>query len=102
MTHNHVARGKAASARAETLAHDVLDEAQSRITSLREEAKVRGQALLEKFKDRGEELLEEAQGRGRRALESSKDWVSENPAQAVGIAFVAGVIAHAWFSRDDD
>ena len=72
--------------------HGGLDEAQMRITNLRAEAKARGEALLEEVKDRGDEILKEAQVRGQRAVKDSKLWVMENPAQAVGIAFIAGAI----------
>ena len=101
-THNHVTRAKHLAARGEHRAQGVLDEAQARIARLREEAKVRSQAMLDTVKDRGAELLDEAQNRGQRALAGSKEWVGENPGQAVGIAFVVGVIAHAWFSRGED
>ena len=102
MTHNHVTRAKHAAVRAEHLAHGVFDEAQTRIASLRAEAKIRSQALLEKVKNRGGALLDEAQDRGQFVLDGSKEWIGENPVQAVGIAFVAGAIAYAWFSRGDD
>ena len=94
-THNHVVRAKHMAARAE-------NEAQSQIARLRAEARARGQEVMSTIKDRGGELLNEAQGRGRLIFDASKDWVSENPARAVGIAFIAGVIAHAWFGRGED
>ena len=99
MTHNHVAQAKHFAARAEHRAHSALDEAQSRLASLRAEAKARGAALLEEVKDRGGEMLKDAQGRGRKALKSSGEWIGENPGQAVAIAFVAGVIARGWLTR---
>ena len=101
-THNHATRAKHMAVRAEHRAQGILDEAQVRIASLRDEAKVQGRALMEQVKSRGSELLDEAQGRGQKALVSSKEWIAENPGQAVGIAFVAGVIAHAWFRRSED
>jgi ElaB/YqjD/DUF883 family membrane-anchored ribosome-binding protein len=101
-THNHVTHAKHMAVRAENRAHNVLDVAQARIARLRLEAKIRSQALMEKVKDRGGVLLEEAQERGQKAVVDSKEWISENPARAVGIAFVAGVIAHAWFRRGED
>ena len=102
MTHNHVARAKHGAVRTETHVHGLLDEAQSRIAELRAEAMTKSRALLDQAKGRGTELLDQAQERGGRALKSSKTWISENPGQAVGIAFVAGVIAHAWFRRGGD
>jgi ElaB/YqjD/DUF883 family membrane-anchored ribosome-binding protein len=94
-THNHVFRAKHIAARAE-------NEAQSQISRLRAEALARGQEVMNAIKDRGGDLLDEAQDRGRVIFDASKEWVSENPAQAVGIAFIAGLIAHAWFRRGDD
>jgi ElaB/YqjD/DUF883 family membrane-anchored ribosome-binding protein len=81
---------------------DILTEAQKRMAILRDEAKARAEALLEEAKDRGNEILKAAQGQGERAVKDSKLWVMENPAQAVGLAFLAGVItstviASSWF-----
>ena len=101
-THNHVTHAKHMAARAEHRAHNVLDEAEARIARLRVKAQVRGRAMLNQVKDRGGELLEEAQDRGEKALDLSKKWISENPGETIGIAFVAGAIAYAWFSRGDD
>jgi ElaB/YqjD/DUF883 family membrane-anchored ribosome-binding protein len=89
-------------ARAEHRAHNVLDEAEARIARLRVKAQVRGRALLNQAKGRGGELLEDVQDRGQKALDVSKKWISENPGQTIGIAFAAGAIAYAWFSRSDD
>ena len=72
--------------------HGALDEAQMRIANLRAEAKSRGEALLEEVKDRGDEILKEAQVRGQRAVKDSKLWIIENPARAVGFAFIAGAV----------
>ena len=72
--------------------HGALDEAQTRIANLRAEAKARGEALLEEVRDRGDEILKEAQVRGQRAVKDSKLWIIENPARAVGIAFIAGAV----------
>jgi ElaB/YqjD/DUF883 family membrane-anchored ribosome-binding protein len=75
--------------------HDMLEEAQLRLAALREEAKLRGEAVLDEVKDMGGELLKDARGQGGRAVRGAKLWVIKNPAEAVGIAFVAGVIATA-------
>lgn len=96
MTEDHV---KHAAARAQHRAHSELDQAQRRLAELREEAKVRGAALVDELKDRGGELLKEAQDRGQKAVRSTGEWIGENPVQAVGIAFVAGMIARGWLSR---
>ena len=72
--------------------NDAFDEAQRRMASLRDEAKARGEALMEEVRNRGGEILKQAQGQGERALEDSKGWIRANPAQAVGLAFLAGVI----------
>jgi ElaB/YqjD/DUF883 family membrane-anchored ribosome-binding protein len=77
--------------------HDAFSEAQMRIASLREEARARSAALIDEVKDRGGDLVKEVQGRGERALKDSKLWIIENPAEAVGIAFVAGAIASSLF-----
>jgi ElaB/YqjD/DUF883 family membrane-anchored ribosome-binding protein len=76
MSHNH-ARAKHAISRAE-----------DRIASLSEDARMRAR-----------ELLDEAQDRGQRAFDAAKTWTSENSGQALGIAFVVGVLTHAWLSR---
>jgi ElaB/YqjD/DUF883 family membrane-anchored ribosome-binding protein len=80
----------------------LLDEAQTRIAKLREEARTRGESLLAEVKDRSDDLLKEAQGRGERALKDSKLWIIENPAQAVGVAFFAGLIVSSLFRRRED
>ena len=72
--------------------HGALDEVHTRIANLRAEAKARGEALLEEVRGRGDEILKEAQVRGQRAVKDSKLWIIENPARAVGIAFIAGAI----------
>ena len=102
MTHNHVSRAKHAAVRAEQHANGLIDEAQASFESLRAQAKARGQELLRTVKSRGGELLDQAQDRGQQAIKDSREWISENPVQAVGIAFAVGVVAHAWFSRRDD
>jgi ElaB/YqjD/DUF883 family membrane-anchored ribosome-binding protein len=80
----------------------IFDEAQARIAKLRVEAKARGGQLLEEVIGRRDDLLKEAQNRGERALKDSKLWVIENPAQAVGIAFVAGAVVASLFRRRED
>lgn len=99
MTQNHVSRTRHMAGRAQHHAHTELNMAQRRLAKLREEAKSRGEAMIDEFKDRGGELLEEAQDRGRRAVRSSGEWIGENPVQAVGFAFIAGMILRGWLSR---
>lgn len=82
--------------------HGMLGEAQLRLAKLREEARARSAAMLEEAKDRGGELIDEAQGRGERAWRDAKRWIVENPAEAVGLSFVAGVIAASFFRRRED
>lgn len=97
--HDSEHRAKQAAARAQHLAHSAIDDAKLRLEKLRREAKIRGEAFLEEVRDRGNDLLKEAQGRGRKVVRTSGEWIAENPIQAVGIAFVAGVITASLFSR---
>jgi ElaB/YqjD/DUF883 family membrane-anchored ribosome-binding protein len=99
MNHHDSERAKQ---RAQHLAHSAIDEAKTRLAKLREEAKSRGEAFLDEVRDRGGDLLKEAQGRGRKVVRTSGEWIAENPIQAVGIAFVAGVIVAGLFSREED
>jgi ElaB/YqjD/DUF883 family membrane-anchored ribosome-binding protein len=102
MNHHDSERAKQAAARAQHLAHSAIDDAKARLAKLREEAKTRGEAFLDEVRDRGGDLLKEAQGRGRKVVRTSGEWIAENPIQAVGIAFVAGVIVAGLLSRDED
>ncbi len=102
MTHHDSNAVKHAAARANHLAHSAIDEAKVRLEKLSEEAKVRGEAFLEEVKDRGGDLLKEARGRGRKAARGAGEWIGENPAQAVGIAFVAGMIVRGLLSRREE
>jgi ElaB/YqjD/DUF883 family membrane-anchored ribosome-binding protein len=96
-THNNVAHAKHR-IRIPRSAEGMLDTAQSRIERMREAARERGYALLDSAKERGAEALDQAREQGKRALDGAKDWASENPAQAAGVAFVAGVIVTRWLS----
>jgi len=100
--HDSEQRAKHAAARAQHIAHSAIDDAKLRLQKLREEARQRGEAFLEEVRDRGNDLLKEAQGRGRKVVRTSGEWISENPIQAVGIAFVTGVIVAGLFSRRDE
>jgi ElaB/YqjD/DUF883 family membrane-anchored ribosome-binding protein len=82
--------------------HGMLDEAQLRLATLRAEARARGEAMLDEVKDRGGDLLKDVQGRGSRAMKDAKLWIIENPAEAVSLAFVAGVIATSLFRKGED
>ena len=102
MTHHESDRLKHAAARANHLAHSAVDEAKVRLEKLSKEAKARGEAFVEEVQDRGGQLLKEAQGRSRKAARSAGEWIGENPAQAVGIAFVAGMIVRGLLRREED
>src|SRR5437879_487923 len=104
-TQNHVSHSsKHVRMRVPRGAEGLLDSAQSRIERLRETARERGYALLDSAKERGGEMLDQARDQGRRALDGARDWASENPAQAAGVAFIAGVVVTRWLSgkRSED
>lgn len=97
-THNHVTHSKHGRVRIPRRAEGMLEDAQTRLERLSLNARERGMALLESVRDRSEEMYGQAKDQSLRAVEGAKDWVSENPAQAAGIAFVAGVLFHRWIS----
>ena len=100
--HDAEHRAKQAAARAQHLAHSAIDDARLRLAKLREEAKHRGQSFLKEVRYHGNDLLLEAQGQGRKVVRTSGEWISENPIQAVAIAFVAGAIVTGLLSRGED
>ena len=96
MTHNNVARAKHMAARVQHRAHSEVDQV---LAKLRAEAKARGGAFIEEVKDRGSDLLKEAQEQGQKMGRNSGAWIGKNPAQALGTAFIAGMIVRNWLVR---
>jgi ElaB/YqjD/DUF883 family membrane-anchored ribosome-binding protein len=75
---------------------------QTKIEELRARAVKRGEELLEEARERGADLLVLAEKRGKRAVGRGKDWVADNPAAAMGLAFVAGIVARSFLAKRSD
>jgi ElaB/YqjD/DUF883 family membrane-anchored ribosome-binding protein len=58
--------------------------------------------VASKLKDKGSDIWDDVQDRGQGAWKDAKMFVRKNPGEAIGIAFVAGLLAYALLSRKSD
>lgn len=77
----------------------IIGRARGRFSGLAGEALDVESKIVDDVKKKGGDLLEDAQQRGRVTLKNTENWIKKNPASAIGVAFVSGVVINSWLRK---